>query len=136
MSRTLAGAVLAALLAVSCGNADAGSGGTPTPTSSRSLDPNFDTGQSISISADSFAPAWLVAVVGRPIVWTNDGSAPVQVVFDSGAVSSGPIEPGATFAYTPTAEVSIAYHAKGDPKMKGVIQVEPEYMPGETPPAS
>lgn len=134
MSRALAGAVLAALLAVSCGNADAGSGGTPT--SSRSLDPNFDTGQSISISADAFAPAWLVAVVGREIVWTNDGSVPVEVVFDSGGVSSGPIEPGATFAYTPTAEVSIAYHAKGDPKMKGVIQVEPEYMLGESPPAS
>lgn len=126
-----------ALLSGCGGSATAGEGAAPTAAAaSRTLDPNFDTGQSISISASGFAPAWLVAVVNERIVWTNDTPSAVEVVFDSGAERSGPIAPGTTFAYTPTAEVSIAYHVQGDPKLQGVIQVEPEYMPGESPPAA
>ena len=126
--------VLTGALSAACGgDADPGSDARSSAPASRAVDPAFDTGQSISISGDGFAPAWLVAVVDREIVWRNDTSSAVEIVFDSGTERSGPIAPGATFAYTPTAQVSIAYHAGGDPKLTGVIQVEPMYMPGETP---
>jgi hypothetical protein len=141
VKRTAALLAVAAALVAACGSGGASTGTLPpaasSPVASKTLDPNFDTGQTVTITGAGFAPHWLVAVVDQQIVWTNATSKPVEVVFDSGTVSSGPIAPGASFSYTPNAQVAIAYHAGDDAKVKGVVQVEPEYMPGETPvPAS
>jgi hypothetical protein len=129
--------VLVAVIATGCHSASPNVTGStadpPSPSASRAIDPNVDAGQRIEIHPGAFYPAQLIAVVNQPIVWANLTSKPVEVVFDSGTVRSGEIQPGGTFSYTSNAAVSVAYHAGGDPTMKATIQFEVPYMPGETP---
>ena len=124
--------VVCALGLAACGGGGAASP-SAAPQVSRTLDPYVDSGQRIEITNDAFVPAQLIAVVDRPVVWTNKSTKPVEVVFDSGTVHSGTIAPGGTFSYTSDAAVSVTYHAMGRPDMKAAIQFEPPYMPGETP---
>jgi hypothetical protein len=138
----MAGALALAILGAACGGSstpgstpsDGGPSASPV-VSQRPVDPNFDEGQTIYITDKGFHPAWLVAVVNRPITWVNQTNRVVDLRFDNlGSDAQKPsIAPGKTFAWRPTATLSIDYHDAANPKMQGKIQVEPEYMPGETP---
>ena len=140
--RLLAGAIALAIVGVACGGSSS-PGTTPTVTgpsasplaSQRPVDPNFDEGQAIYITDKGFHPAWLVSVVNRPVTWLNQTDRSVAIRFDNlGTGAPKPtIAPGKTFAWTPTATISVDYHDGDNPEMVGKIQVEPEYMPGETP---
>ena len=96
-----------------------------SPAPARSIDPNFDWGQRISITAHGFVPKELVAKVDRPITWVNRTSHSQRIVFSNAAGHSGPIAPGKTYSYTSKATVSIAYRSAGGRPMTGGIQVEP-----------
>lgn len=141
--RVRLGAALAAVALVSACGGPAGQGqaatrGTPStgpatsPTppftaaearEAASPDPNFDYGFVVQLTPDGFHPRWLVAVCCRPILWKNTTSAAVTVVFDHLGVSSGPIAPGGTWAFTPNNVQSITYRSEADASVHGVLQV-------------
>lgn len=95
------------------------------PPAARPLDPDFDAGQRVEITADGAVPRQLVAVVDTPITWVNLTDQPVTVTFDNGTVDSGPIPPQGTWEHTPDASVSIAYHTTAAPEQQATVQVEP-----------
>jgi hypothetical protein len=117
------------LLTSACG----GSGGTSGTTSAQPgseqpaaqsgpLDPNFDFGQRVTITAAGFRPLWLVSIIHQPIVWTNTTDTPQSVVFDHLSVRSGPIPPGGSYTWTPDSVASITYHSGVHPALKGKLQ--------------
>ena len=95
--------------------------GTPA-VQSGPVDPNFDFGQQVKITADGFQPLWLVSIIHQPIVWTNTTDAPQSVVFDHLPVRSGEIPPGGTYTWTPDSVASITYHSGDHPALKGKLQ--------------
>lgn len=104
---------------------------TAAPEPARPLDPEFDAGQRVEITATGAVPRQLVAIVDTPITWENTTDGPQTVTFDNGTVSSGPIPPGGSWSHTPDASVSIAYHTTAAPDQQAVVQVEPEEPPGD-----
>jgi hypothetical protein len=100
--------VLAALLAGGCGGGS-GAGTAPLSSAAHSIDPNFDTGQTVLITARSARPLWLVSLVGKPVTFRNVSSSRKRVVFDHAAVDSGQIPPGGTFTWRPTLPLSYTY---------------------------
>ena len=100
---------LAALLAGGCGGGGSGAATAPASSASHSIDPNFDTGQTVLMTADSAEPLWLVSLVGKPVTFRNVSSTTKRVVFDHAAVDSGPIPPGGTFTWRPTLPLSYTY---------------------------
>src|SRR5262249_36574843 len=104
------GLIASCVLLVGLGAACTGSAGGATPSSSastalrplprptdRPVNPLFDYGQDVEITAKAFVPQELVCAVNFPITWTNH-SGHVQVIhFDNnGGIESGPIQPGGT----------------------------------------
>jgi plastocyanin len=72
----------------------------------------------------SYAPDQLAVEVGTTVVWTNTGAVAHTVTADDGtSFDSGSIEPKATFALTPTAAGTFAYHCTFHPWMKGTLTV-------------
>ena len=72
----------------------------------------------------SYAPDQLAVEVGTTVVWTNTGAVAYTVTADDGtSFDSGSIEPKATFALTPTAAGTFAYHCTFHPWMKGTLTV-------------
>lgn len=114
--------LVAAVVLASCGTA-------PAATPKRTPNAHFDAGQTVAISGKGFAPEWLVAVVNKPITWSNTTSSPVTLRFDNTLDASGQpitssvIAPGKTWRWTPHAFASVVYHATGTTKRKGQIQV-------------
>jgi hypothetical protein len=100
---------LAALLAGGCGGAGSGAANAPVSSVSHSIDPNFDTGQTVLLTANSPRPLWLVSLVGKPVIFRNSSSTTKRVVFDHAAIDSGPIPPGGTFTWRPTLPLSYTY---------------------------
>ena len=101
---------LAALLAGGCGGGGSGAAGAPVSSASHTIDPNFDTGQTVLVTAHSARPLWLVSLVGRPVTFRNVSRTTKRVVFDHVAVHSGPSPPGGTFTWRPTLPLSYTYH--------------------------
>lgn len=122
---------LAAALAATAALAYLGAGCTAAPEPARPLDPEFDAGQRVEITATGAVPRQLVAIVDTPITWENTTDAPQTVTFDNGTVDSGPIPPGGSWSHTPDASVSIAYHTTAAPQQQAAVQVEPAEPPGE-----
>jgi len=109
--RRLACAVaLAALLAGGCGGGGSGAAGPPASSASHTIDPNFDTGQTVLVTAHSARPLWLVSLVGTRVTFRNVSQTTKRVVFDHAAVNSGPIPPGGTFTWRPALPLSYTYH--------------------------
>jgi hypothetical protein len=102
---------------------------TATPTT-RSPDPNFDSGQTVYITATGFAPKWLVSIQKLPVVWVNRTNHVQSVIFDHQAVRSGPIPPGASFSWTSPNMVSITYHNGELPSQTGAVQVSQPLVGG------
>lgn len=124
MSRYARTRVLTALVAVALLVGACTSAPEPQPAA-RPLDPDFDAGQRVEITADGARPRQLVAVVDTAITWVNTTGQPVTVTFDNGTVDSGPIPPQGTWEHTPDASVSIAYHTTAAPEQQAAVQVEP-----------
>jgi len=117
-------AVVAAV-AAGCGGGSAGSTAGLVPAASSrpaTIDPNFDTGQTVLITARSLHPLWLVALLGKPIVFRNTTQTTTRVIFDHQPVRSGPIPPGGVFRYTPRLPASLTYHVGS---VQGKVQVSP-----------
>jgi hypothetical protein len=100
----------------------------PTPTSevnreALSPDPNFDYGFVVQITSAGFHPAWLVAACCTAITWKNLTDRTVEIVFTVLQITSGPIAPGGSWAYTPRNDESIAYQTHGGSAMQGVVQI-------------
>lgn len=126
MIRSLACVLALAAAAAACGGASAGGTGAPAPSTaqlaSASIDPNFDSGQTVLITATGVRPLWLVSLVGKPVVFRNVSGATRRITFDHQAVRSGPIAPGGVFRYTPDLPLSLTYHVG---TVQGKIQVSP-----------
>jgi hypothetical protein len=101
---------LAALLAGGCGGEGSGAATAPVSSASHTIDPNFDTGQTVLVTAHSAMPLWLVSLVGNPVSFRNVSETTKRVVFDHAAIDSGPIPPGGTFTWRPTLPLSYTYH--------------------------
>jgi hypothetical protein len=116
--------VAAATAAVAAGCGGSASGSTvqsgPAASAPATIDPTFDTGQTVLITAGSVRPLWLVSLVGKPIVFQNTTGSVMRVVFDHQPVRSGPIPPGGVFRYTPKLPLSVTYHVG---PVQGKIQV-------------
>jgi hypothetical protein len=96
-----------------------------TSPQTAAIDPNFDLGQTVLITAAAPRPLWLVVRLGKPIEFRNVGTRPVTIVLDHQAVRSKPIAPGASFWYTPSLPISITYHVAGRASSHGAVQVTP-----------
>ena len=122
MIRLLCLVAAAAALAAGCGGTASGStvGSGPTSPAPATIDPNFDNGQTVLITADSVRPLWLVSLVGKPIVFRNTTGSVKRLVFDHEPVRSGPIPPGGVFRYTPALPLSLTYHVGS---VQGKVQV-------------
>ena len=113
------------------GSSTGGSAGTGGQATSTTLNPAYDRGQAVAITASGFQPATLVAAMLSPITWTNSTTAPVELVFDNytdnqgKAVASPPIAPGSTWSFTPDSSASVVYHERSTPTMIGRLQVLP-----------
>lgn len=103
----------------------------PAAASSGKLDPNFDFGQTVTITSSGFQPAWLVSLIGQPVTWTNDSGAAQSVVFDHLPVRSKVIPPGGTYAYIPNSMASITYHSGVHPGLRGKLQATPGASSGQ-----
>ena len=130
--------IVLALAAAGCGGRSAGPTLASTPTSSvppastsGKLDPNFDFGQTVTITRTGFQPAWLVSLIGQPVTWTNQSGASQTVVFDHLPVTSKVIPPGGTYVYTPQSMASITYHSGLHPGLRGRLQATPGASSGQ-----
>lgn len=113
-----------ALLAPACGSGGASGGGAPISTAHRT-DPNFDFGQTVTITTSGFRPRQIVTLLGRPVQWRNSSGVTQSVVFDHFPQRSGPIPPGGTWTFTPRNEISITYHSGTRPELHGAVEVTP-----------
>ena len=142
----LAGAALVLTLALGACASATGTVGTATsaptaapptsaPTTAASVAPTTasvapsptggggSTGSAVTIQDFSFNPAGLTAKVGQEITWTNTGSAPHTVTFDTGGVDSGTLSPGSTFKHTFDATGTFTYHCAIHSAMQATITV-------------
>lgn len=93
-------------------------------------DDRFAFGQELVLGDRGPRPATLVAIVDEELVLRNERATPVVVRFTNGTVGAQeltetpPIEPGGTFAITPTRAVSIRYQYADAPEITGSIQVD------------
>lgn len=102
---------------------------TTAPTTAASVAPTEDsggtTGTAVSIKDFSFNPAASTAKVGQEVTWTNGGSAPHTVTFDTGGVDSGTLSAGSTFKHTFDAAGKFTYHCSIHSAMQATITVSP-----------
>lgn len=107
----------------------------PARSSKDVKDPVFSVGQEVFITEDGMVPEHLVSIVAEKISFINETSRTRTIVFDAIEFDSGPIAPGEAATYTPDGAYAIAYHVAEDPDIKGQVQVEPYFEPGEDPAA-
>lgn len=81
------------------------------------------SGNTVSISGYSFSPASLNVSTGTTVTWTNNDSVTHTVTSDTGAFSSGDLNPGQTFSYTFNQAGSFAYHCSIHTYMHGTVTV-------------
>jgi plastocyanin len=116
-----------ALVAAGCGgDDDTDTGATEAqPTASTTADSGGGAASSgdvaISMKNIQFDPAEATAKVGQKVVWTNDDSAPHNVV--GGPIKSETFGQGETFEYTPDKAGTIEYVCTIHPGMDGKLTV-------------
>lgn len=81
----------------------------------------------IGIVAGSFDPQQLQLVNPTAVTWTNRDSVRHEIAADRAEFTSGELEPGETFTFTPTE--SLKYGCRIHPEMRGVILVENAAQP-------
>jgi hypothetical protein len=139
----IAAAFLLVVATSACG-ASAGARPTvaahPTPTSStpttvHKLNPYYDAGNTILITATGFEPRVLIATAKVPVRFVNRTSTAQRVQFehdhfaDGQLVHSGSIAPGASWTYTFPSWESATYHSTIKPALRGQIQIQPPAEP-------
>ena len=118
-----------ALVAAGCGgdDEDSGGGGTSTAAEPAADHPAPRTPAplrgdvAIAMKDIKFDPADATAKVGQTVVWTNEDSAPHNVV--GGPIKSSDFGQGETFEYTPTEAGTIDYVCTLHPGMEGTLTV-------------
>jgi plastocyanin len=88
---------------------------------------NNQSASAITIKNFTFSPATLTIAKGAKVTWTNEDSAPHQIVSDPGsAVSfSGPqIPQGQNYSFTFDTAGTFSYHCGIHPSMLGKIVVQ------------
>lgn len=142
--------LLGLLSAIACSSPAAEVASSPTPRprplyprscSSAEVDPHFFVGQEIFITEDGFKPEQLISISGEKVTWINETDEPHRVRFvnlefaPGGQMESPVIRPGGSTTYTPQGAWSIVYQLGDDEKVKGAIQAEAYFEPGEDPAA-
>jgi plastocyanin len=114
-----------ALVAAGCGgDDDTDTGATeaqPTATADAGGGAASSGEVAISMKNIQFDPAEATAKVGQKVVWTNDDSAPHNVV--GGPIKSETFGQGETFEYTPDKAGTIEYVCTIHPGMEGKLTV-------------
>lgn len=90
---------------------------TPSPTTNQ-------TAGAVTIQNFAFSPASLTIKKGESVTWTNQDSAPHQIVSDSGTFQGNTISQGQTYFFTFDTAGQFPYHCSIHPSMKGTIVVE------------
>ncbi len=85
---------------------------------------SFDVGHTVHLTAKGIEPLALASLCCAPVIFKNETTAAVSVIFNISKVNSGRIAPGATWQWTPPNPESVIYHLGTDPKQSGQIQVE------------
>jgi plastocyanin len=84
------------------------------------------TNNSVLITNFAFEPHQLNVTVNSSVIWTNEDTAPHNIVSDTGApaeIKSDLFSKGQTFEFNFTQAGSYPYHCGVHPSMTGVIQV-------------
>jgi hypothetical protein len=133
----LFGAVLFAVVTAACSGSGGVAATSPQPgpgtflsplarPTDRPVNPDFDYGQEVEITAGGFVPRELIAAVDFPVTWKNSSGHTQAIHFDNnGGIDSGPIPSGGAWSYTPHVTVSIVYHSTVDSDLHGGVQVQP-----------
>lgn len=113
----------------------------PRSCSSAEVNPHFFVGQEIFLTSEGFKPKQLISISGEVVTWINETDETqrirfVNIEFAPGTLESPPLEPGGKVTYTPPGAISIVYQLGDDEKMRGAIQAEAYYQPGEDPAAT
>jgi plastocyanin len=109
-----------------------GIGGAPSTTVAKAVvttqAPQQQQVQVIDINGDNagttqFDPTPIRVAVGTVVKWVNKDSVPRSVESDTGAFSSGPIAPGATWPYKAATAGQFNYHDGTRPYAIGSLEV-------------
>ena len=101
---------------------------TPAPTPEKVAAPVAPAPKpathAVTIKGFAFGPAALTVKAGDTVVWTQEDSAPHNIVADDGS-STGPLlSPGQTYTRIFTTKGVFAYHCGPHPFMKASVVVE------------
>jgi plastocyanin len=77
----------------------------------------------VAILFQAFSPTQIDALPGDTIQWSNGSERTHTVTANDGSFDSGDLPSGATFALTPTATGTYAFHCRIHPDMTGEIDV-------------
>lgn len=101
---------------------------TPTATSNQPAatpTPRVSSNTAVTIQNFAFLPATVTINRGTTVTWTNQDSAPHQIVSDAGSIiSSQVLSSGDTFSLVFDQVGTYAYHCAIHPSMKGTIVVK------------
>ena len=92
---------------------------TPTPTPA----PTTPQPVSVSIRNFAFAPQQISVKAGTKVTWTNNDSTAHTVTSDSGAFSSGTLNPGSSFSFVFNTPGTFSYHCSIHPSMTATVVV-------------
>jgi hypothetical protein len=102
----------------------AASAADPAIREAVSAAPAFDVGHTVHITSAGIQPRSLASLCCAAVVFKNETSASVSVVFAISKISSGAIAPGSTWQWTPPNPESVVYHLGSDATVGGQIQIE------------
>jgi plastocyanin len=102
---------------------------TPTPAASS---PKTNTAQdnalantgAVTIQNFAFSPASLTVKKGESVTWTNEDSAPHQIVSDNGKFQGPSFSKGQTYSFAFNDAGTFPYHCSIHPMMKATIIVQ------------
>lgn len=97
--------------------------GTATPTPTPTGTPTSIVNK-VSIQGFAFNPSSITVSVGTTVTWTNNDSVTHTVTSDTGAFSSGNLNPGQTFSHTFNQAGTFAYHCSIHTSMHGTVVVQ------------
>jgi hypothetical protein len=86
--------------------------------------PSFDVGHTVHVTSAGIQPRSLVSLCCAPVIFKNETGADISIVFWIGKIDSGPIAPGASWAWTPPNPESVGYHLGAGPSWAGQLQIE------------
>jgi plastocyanin len=105
------------------GGSSSSAAGSPAVKPTRT--PSADA-TSVLMANGHYRPKNLTVKAGTTLTWTNNDSTPQSVTSDApGVFDSGPINPGATFAYTFAQAGVFPYHSTSASAVYGSVTVTP-----------